>query len=87
LEIFVEKVNLRIPMTEILFTLVATIAVFSIFLMVYFIKDRSDSDHGQNLACARCDCHRGQQPHDRPLKHPKQIEKEVRPCLTGGLFK
>ena len=74
-------------MTEIIFILAATIVVFSIFLVVYFIKDRSDSDNRQSSACARCDCHRGQQQHDRPLRHPKQIEKEVRPCSTGRSVK
>ena len=70
-------------MTEIIFILAATVTVFSLFLGVYFIKDRSDSDNRQRPACARCDCHRGQQQHDPPLRHPKQIEKEVRPCSTG----
>jgi hypothetical protein len=72
---------------EIIFILVATIVVFSIFFVVYMIKDRSDNHRRQGAACARCDCHRGHQRDDPPLRHPKQIEKEVLPCSTGRSFK
>lgn len=67
---------------ETIFILAATIVVFSLFLAVYFIKDRSASDSTQDSSCARCDCQRGQQPHDCSQRHLKQIEKEVQPCST-----
>ncbi len=72
---------------EIILVLAATIIVFSLFLVVYFFKDRSDDDNSKKPACARCHCHRGQQRGDLPLRHPKQIEKEVLPCSTGRSFK
>ena len=61
-------------MTETIFTLAATVVVFSLFLVVYFIKGRSDSDNRQGSACARCDCQRGQQPHDCSHSQLKQKE-------------
>jgi len=70
-------------MTEMIFIFAATVVAFSLFLVVYFIKSRSDSENNQNPACGRCDCQRGQQQHGRPLRHPKQIEKAVRPCSTA----
>jgi hypothetical protein len=72
---------------ETIFILAATIVVFSLFLVVYFFKDRSDDDNSKKPACARCDCHRGQQQDDPPLRHPKQIEKEGLPCSTGRSLK
>ena len=72
---------------EIIIILVATVVVFSLFLVVYFFKDRSDDNNSKKPACARCNCHRGQQQDDQPLRHPKQIEKEVQPCSTGRSFK
>ncbi len=70
-------------MTEMIIVLVATIAVFSIFLMVYLIKDRSGNPNKQRSACGRCDCQSSQRQHEHPITHSKQIEKEVRPCSAG----
>ena len=70
-------------MTETIFIFAATVVAFSLFLVVYFIKSRSDSDNVQSPACGRCDCQRGQQQHGRPHRHPKQIEKAVRPCSSA----
>jgi hypothetical protein len=73
-------------MTEIIFILAATIVGFSMFLVVYFLKDRSDSDNRQRPTCTRCDCHRGQKQYDPALKQSKQLEKEVRLCSTVRLL-
>ena len=74
-------------MTETIIILVATMVVFSLFLVVYFFKDRSNSDNRHRSACARCDCHRGQQQDGRPIRQPKKIEKEAMPCSTGRSVK
>ena len=68
---------------ETIIILAATVVAFSLFLLVYFIKGRSDNDNTQPPACARCDCQRRQLQHDRPFRNLKQIEKEVRPCSTA----
>ncbi len=70
-------------MIEIIVILVATVVAFSLFLMIYLIKGRSDSDNTQRPGCGHCDCQRSQQPHDRPFGHLKQIEEEGRPCSTA----
>ena len=70
-------------MIETIIILAVTIVIFSLFLVVFFIKGRSDSDNARNSACGRCDCQRGQLLHDHPLRRPKQIEKEVRSCSAG----
>lgn len=70
-------------MTETIIILAATVVAFSLFLVVYFIKGRSDSDNVQSPACGRCECQRDRQQHDLHLRHPKQIEKAVRPCSTA----
>ena len=65
-------------MTEIIFVLAATVFVFSLFLLVFFIKDRSDRNERGKATCARCDCHRSQERHVRPDGHPKHIETSER---------
>ncbi len=67
-------------MIETIIVLAATIVVFSMFLMVYLIKDRSDRPNKQISDCGRCDCQSNQQHRDHPLRRPKQIEKEDPPC-------
>ena len=68
---------------ETIIILTATVVAFSLFLLVYFIKGRSDTDNTQSPACARCDCQRRQQQHVRPFRNLEQIEKEIRPCSTA----
>lgn len=72
---------------EIILVLAATILVFSLFLVIYFIKDRSSDGSNKKPACARCDCHRGHQQDNLPYEYPKQIEKKVLPCSTGRSLK
>jgi hypothetical protein len=48
-------------MSEIIFVLTATVLVFALFLLVFFIKDRSVSDDGPRPTCARCNCQRSQE--------------------------
>jgi len=67
-------------MIETIIVLAATIVVFSMFLMVYLIKDRSDRPNKQHSDCGRCDCQHSHQHHDHHFRRPKQIEKRVRPC-------
>jgi hypothetical protein len=70
-------------MMETIFMLVATIVIFSIYLVVYLIKDRSDSHKKKGSTCARCDCHRSQKQHECPPSRLKQIKKESGPCSAG----
>ena len=76
---------------EFILVLAATMLVFSLFLVIYFFKDRSSDGNRQKPTCARCDCHRSQQQDDLPHRYskqiPKQIEKEVLPCSTGQSLK
>ena len=74
-------------MMEIIFMLAATAVVFSLFLGVYFIKDRRDSDARQRPACAHCDCHGSHPQYDRFLRHSKQIQKDIRPCSKSRALK
>ncbi len=70
-------------MTETMMILVATVVAFSLFLVVFFVKGRSDSDNSRNSACGRCDCQRGQRQKDHPIRRSMKIEKEDLPCSTG----
>ena len=65
-------------MSEIIFVFTATVLVFALFALVFFIKDRSASDNRPRSGCSRCDCQRSQEQHERFLGHPKSIEKNGR---------
>ena len=65
-------------MTEIIFVLAATVFVFALFLLIFFIKYRSDSDDAQMPKCTPCDCHRSRGQLKRSLKYLKQIEDDIR---------
>ena len=58
-------------MSEIIFVLTATVLVFALFLLAFFIKDRSVSDDGPRPTCARCDCQRSQEQGKRFRGHRK----------------
>ena len=70
-------------MTNVIYVLAATVFVFSLFLLVFFINGKSGSDNKQGRTCARCDCHRSQKQHERPPGHLKRIKKEIGPCSAG----
>ncbi|MGD8522569.1 MAG: hypothetical protein PVF56_15585 [Desulfobacterales bacterium] len=55
-------------MTEIIFVLAATVFVFALFLLVFFIKSRSNSNDAQMPTCAHCDCCRSHGQHKPSLK-------------------
>ena len=65
-------------MTEIIFVLAATVFVFALFLLIFFIKYRSDSDDAQMPTCTPCDCHPSQGQHKRAFRYLKQIEDDIR---------
>ena len=58
-------------MTEILVVLTATVIVFALFLLVFFIKGRSGSTDIEKPACAHCNCHREQKHHEGTRRHLK----------------
>jgi hypothetical protein len=60
-------------MSEIIFVLTATVLVFALFLLVFFIKDRSVSDEGPRPKCARCDCQRSQEQREHFRGHRKPV--------------
>ena len=70
-------------MTDLVFVLAATVFVFSLFLLIFFINGKAGSDNKQRPTCARCDCHRSQKQHERPPSHLKQTEKKIGPCSAG----
>ena len=74
-----EGLNGGDSMPEIIFVLAVTVFVFALFLLVFFIKYRSDSDDEQVPSCTACDCHRSQGQHKRSLRYHKQIEEDIRP--------
>jgi hypothetical protein len=65
-------------MSEIIFVLTATVLVFALFLLVFFIKDRSAGDNGHRSSCTHCGCQCSQEQHEHFLGHPKSIEKNGR---------
>jgi len=70
-------------MADVIFVLAATILVFSLFLLIFFINGKSGSNNEQRPTCVRCDCHRSQNQHERPPGHLKQAEKKIGPCSAG----
>jgi hypothetical protein len=52
-------------MIEFIFVLAATVLVFALFAMVFYIKGRANGKDVQITTCSRCDCHRKQETHER----------------------
>jgi hypothetical protein len=65
--------------SEIIFELTASVLVFALFLLVFFIKGRSAIDNGQGSGCTRCDGRCSQRQFERFLGHLKSIEKDSQP--------
>jgi hypothetical protein len=63
---------------EIIFVLAATVFVFALFSLVFYIKGRTDSKEAQLPTCARCDCHRRQETHERLFKYQKHTDEDIR---------
>jgi hypothetical protein len=63
-------------MTEFLFVLAATIAVFALFFLVFFGNKRSDGDEVGRPTCAQCDCHGSEAQHERSCTRPGKTENQ-----------
>lgn len=65
-------------MIEFIFVLAATVLVFALFAMVFYIKGRASGKEVQITACSRCDCHRKQERDERFLRYQKHTDEGIR---------